>query len=117
MLATVALLLAVIRAGLAMDSSGASSGSASRGASSNAPVTFADVRHIIDRRCAECHSATPTDPVYTTAPLGVMFDTPEQIEARKARILERAVVTKTMPFGNKTEMTEGERNILRAWHD
>jgi uncharacterized membrane protein len=116
MLATVALLIAVMRAGLAMDSSSASNGvSASSGAASNAPVTFADVRHIIDRRCTECHSATPTDPVYTVAPLGVMFDTPEEIYARRARILERAVVTKTMPLGNKTGITEAERMLLARW--
>jgi uncharacterized membrane protein len=117
MFATVALLIAVMRAGMAMDSSaaGAASGSVAGGAASNAPVTFADVRHIIDRRCTECHSATPTDPVFRTAPLGVMFDTPEQIYARRARILERAVVTRTMPLGNKTGMTEGERQTLAKW--
>lgn len=117
MFATVVLLIVVMRAGMRMDSAAALavSGSASGGIASNAPVTFADVRHIIDRRCTECHSATPTDPVFTTAPLGVMFDTPEQIEARKARILERAVVTKTMPLGNKTGMTVGERQNLARW--
>jgi uncharacterized membrane protein len=115
MIATVVLLIGVMHAANAMSSSAAASGSASSGVASNAPVTFADVRHIIDRRCTECHSATPTDPVFTTAPLGVMFDTPEQIEARKARILERAVVTRTMPLGNKTGMTDGERSTIAKW--
>jgi uncharacterized membrane protein len=32
-----------------------------------------------------------------------------------ARIKERAVVLKTMPFGNKTGMTEEERALLGAW--
>lgn len=109
MIATVVLLIVVMRAANAMSSSAPSA------VASNATVTFADVRHIIDRRCTECHSATPTDPVFTTAPLGVMFDTPEQIEARKARILERAVVQKTMPLGNKTGMTDSERSELRGW--
>lgn len=116
MFATVALLIAVIRMGMKMDSSSATaSGSASSGSATNAPVTFAEVRHIIDRRCTECHSATPTDPVFTTAPLGVMFDTPEEIYARRARILERAVVTKTMPLGNKTGMTDKERSVVSRW--
>jgi uncharacterized membrane protein len=113
MFATVALLILVMRAGLALDSAGALS--VSSGGASNAPVTFAEVRHIIDRRCTECHSATPTDPVYTTAPLGVMFDTPEEIYARLKRIRERAVVTKTMPLGNKTGMTDAERLIVARW--
>ena len=114
MAATAVLLLVVMKAAQGMSAPVAGS-SASSGVASNAPVTFADVRHIIDRRCTECHSATPTDPVYTVAPLGVIFDTPEQIEARKARILERAVVQKTMPLGNKTGMTESERAILASW--
>ena len=114
MVATVVLLVGVMHAANAMDSPGAAV-SASGVAGSTAPVTFAEARHIIDRRCTQCHSATPTDPVFTTAPMGVMFDTPEQIEARKARILERAVVTKTMPLGNKTGMTDGERAMLSRW--
>ncbi|MBA3646738.1 MAG: urate hydroxylase PuuD [Gemmatimonadaceae bacterium] len=115
MIATVLLLIGVMHAANAMSAPTSALGSAASGAASNAPVTFAEVRHIIDRRCTQCHSATPTDPVFTAAPLGVMFDTPEQIEARKARILERAVVTKTMPLGNKTGMTEQERAMLKRW--
>ena len=37
-----------------------------------AMVTFADARHIIDRRCAVCHSATPLDMTFGAAPAGVM---------------------------------------------
>jgi uncharacterized membrane protein len=44
-----------------------------------------------------------------------MFDTPEQILAHVARIRERAVVTRTMPPGNKTNITDAEREILRRW--
>ncbi|HEY3257772.1 MAG TPA: urate hydroxylase PuuD, partial [Gemmatimonadaceae bacterium] len=56
----------------------------------NAPVNFAEARHVIDRRCSACHSAQPSDLTYGGAPTGVMFDTPEQIVARAARIRERA---------------------------
>jgi uncharacterized membrane protein len=44
-----------------------------------------------------------------------MFDTPEQIIARAARIRERAYVTRTMPLGNKTNITDAERAILGSW--
>jgi len=122
MIGTVLLLIGVMRMasgpserGTAGSTVPAGSASASGKDAASAPVTFAEVRHIIDRRCTQCHSATPTDPVFTTAPAGVMFDTPEEIEARKARILERAVVTKTMPLGNKTGMTEAERRTLARW--
>jgi len=78
-------------------------------------VTFDDARHVIDRRCAACHSAQPSDSTFGAGPAGVMFDTPEQIVARAARIRERAVVTRTMPPGNKTHITDAERAVLAAW--
>jgi uncharacterized membrane protein len=44
-----------------------------------------------------------------------MFDTPEQILSRVARIRERAVVTRTMPPANKTHISDEERAILGRW--
>ncbi|MFL6620520.1 MAG: urate hydroxylase PuuD [Povalibacter sp.] len=79
------------------------------------PISFEDARHIIDRRCAVCHSERPTDRTFGPAPAGVMFDTREQIEARAARIRERAFVTRTMPPANKTGITDAERATLGAW--
>jgi len=78
-------------------------------------VSFADVRHVIDRRCAVCHSARPADATFGAAPAGVAFDTPEQVAARADRIRERAVVTRTMPPGNKTNITDGERALIARW--
>jgi uncharacterized membrane protein len=78
-------------------------------------VTFDDARRVIDRRCAACHSATPSDLTFGAAPAGVTFDTPEQILARVPRINERAVVTRTMPPANKTNITEAERQLLGQW--
>jgi uncharacterized membrane protein len=89
----------------------------SASASASGPVAFADARGVIARRCVACHSATPSDTTFTVAPAGVMFDTPEQIQRMAARIKERAVVTKTMPFNNKTGITEAERALLGAWVD
>ena len=80
-----------------------------------APVTFADARHVIDRRCAACHSNAPSDLSFGVAPAGVAFDTPEQILARAPRINERAVVTRTMPPANKTNITDAERELLGRW--
>ena len=79
------------------------------------PVTFADARHVIDRRCAACHSMHPSDLTFGTAPAGVTFDTPADILARASRIRERAYVTKTMPPANKTHITDDEREILGRW--
>lgn len=92
-----------------------SAGSSSVAAIATANVTFADARHVIDRRCAVCHSVAPVDSTFGGPPVGVMFDTPDEILARVARIRERAVVTRTMPPANKTHITEAERAILARW--
>jgi uncharacterized membrane protein len=78
-------------------------------------VSFAAVRSIINARCLPCHSAYPTDDTFRVAPNGVMFDTPQEIENRVSRIGERAAVQRTMPPGNKTEMTDEERELLHRW--
>lgn len=80
-------------------------------------VTFARAQEIIVTRCAQCHSAKPSDPVFTVAPVNVVFDTPERIRAMAARIKDRAVTNRTMPFNNQTQMTETERAELGAWID
>ena len=79
------------------------------------PVEFSEIHRIIDRRCAACHSATPSDVSLGVMPAGVNFDSEAQIRAFMARIEERAVKTRTMPPANKTRMTDEERALLAAW--
>lgn len=78
-------------------------------------VSMTQVQGIVQQRCVQCHSATPTDDIFKAAPNGVAFDTPEQISRLKDKIMQRVVVTKTMPQNNKTGMTEEERNLIRCW--
>lgn len=78
-------------------------------------VSFAEVHRVIDRRCAACHSLTPSDISLGVTPAGVAFDTPAQIAALAGRIRERAVVQRTMPPGNKTRITDAERAMLARW--
>lgn len=78
-------------------------------------ISFSEVHDIVQKRCVQCHSATPTDDVYKVAPNGVMYDTPEQILNKKDLIMQRVVITKTMPQNNKTNITDEERNTIRCW--
>lgn len=80
-------------------------------------VSFSEVNAIVQKRCVQCHSANPTDDVYKVAPNGVMYDTPEAIFNKKDLIMQRVVITKTMPQNNKTNITEEERNTIRCWID
>ena len=78
-------------------------------------VSFAEVNTIIQERCISCHSSKPTDNVYTAPPNGVKYDTPLEITAKKDLIMQRVVITKTMPQNNKTNMTPEERDAIRCW--
>ncbi|HQR09756.1 MAG TPA: urate hydroxylase PuuD [Casimicrobiaceae bacterium] len=77
--------------------------------------TFADVQRVIATRCAGCHAESPTQPGFTVAPKGLVLETAAQIVANAARINEQAVVARTMPIGNLTQMTDEERGVLAAW--
>ncbi len=76
---------------------------------------FNEVSGIISERCTVCHAAQPSSNLFSTAPAGVMFDTPKQIKAYAARINAQAVASQVMPLGNITQMTKQERRILGKW--
>ncbi|MFV0450163.1 MAG: hypothetical protein ACK5MF_17240, partial [Vibrio sp.] len=71
-----------------------------------------DAFEIIQTRCSQCHSSAPTDDVFKVAQGGAMFDSWQDVERWKSRILARAVVSGDMPFLNKTKMTDEERQRL-----
>ncbi|MFF7707824.1 urate hydroxylase PuuD [Pseudomonas sp. NPDC007930] len=76
---------------------------------------FAQVNGVIQARCTVCHSANPTSALFSSAPAGVMFDTPEQIRQQAPRIQAQAVNSQIMPLGNITQMTPEERQLIGAW--
>ena len=80
-----------------------------------ATIDFEKVHGVIQARCAVCHSAKPTSPLFSTAPAGVMFDTPAQIQQQAARIQAQAVASQIMPLGNITQMTQQERDLIGTW--
>ncbi|WP_296182710.1 urate hydroxylase PuuD [Pseudomonas sp. UBA1879] len=86
-------------------------------ASNTGGVDFDKVHSVIQERCAVCHSARPTSPLFSSAPAGIMFDTPEQIRQLAPRIQAQAVTAQIMPLGNITQMTQQERDLLGQWID
>ena len=79
-------------------------------------VAFADVRTIVHHRCTNCHSAEPTHPAFPAAPGGVVLDSDAQIVAEAQRIHQQTVVTRVMPIGNLTNISEEERDVLDRWY-
>lgn len=78
-------------------------------------VTYATVQPILQKHCVSCHSAKPTDPAFTMAPLGLALDTAQQAGAAASKIKAQAVDTEIMPLGNMTNMTDQERKVLGQW--
>jgi uncharacterized membrane protein len=81
------------------------------------PVAFGQVAPIVAERCAVCHAAHPTYAGFSSAPMGVLLDTPEHIVANAALIRAQAVASRAMPLGNVTHITDAERATLGAWID
>lgn len=84
-------------------------------ASANAKVSFTQVAPVFAQRCAVCHSAHPAQPGFSTAPAGVLLDTPAHIAANASRIYTQAVASHAMPLGNITGMTQSERTLVGEW--
>ncbi len=84
-------------------------------AKANAADTFEQVQTIVKNRCVSCHAASPTQAGFTAPPKGVVFDTAEQILNQAVQIHQQTVVSKVMPVGNLTQMTDDERALLDEW--
>ena len=79
------------------------------------PVTFNRVRAIVGQRCVPCHSPVPTFPGITAPQAGVILSAPDGILQAAPRMYQQVVVTRIMPLGNVTQITEEERAVIAAW--
>lgn len=82
---------------------------------SNTVISFEQVHPIFKNHCVNCHSPNPTDEMFTVTPKGVSLVTEEDIRKVLPQIYQQVGVIKLMPLGNKTMMTEDERNLITGW--
>jgi uncharacterized membrane protein len=75
-----------------------------------AKVTLAQVQPIVEQRCVLCHNATVVNK-------NISLHTPELIAQHAQAIYQQAVIAKTMPLGNATQMTDAERATLKTWFE
>lgn len=69
----------------------------------------------ITARCTPCHARTPTQPGITAPPKGLILDDGDRVRANARRIFQQVVVTRVMPLGNQTGMTDAERELVGRW--
>jgi uncharacterized membrane protein len=74
------------------------------------PAGYAEVRAVIEQRCAICHG----DAVQQK---GVALQTPELLQQHARQVYQQTVVLRLMPFNNATQMTEEERGLLKRWFE
>lgn len=78
--------------------------------------TVAEIVAIVQARCAGCHARAPTQVGFAAPPAGIILESAADVERHAARIFAATVVTRTMPVGNLTAMTEAERSAIAAWY-
>jgi uncharacterized membrane protein len=80
------------------------------------PASFSEVKRVIDTRCVACHAEKPSFQGFAEAPKGVRLDSAERIRAQAPLIHQQTVLSKAMPPGNLTGLTEEERSLLDRWY-
>jgi len=76
----------------------------------------AELMPVILERCAICHAEKPEHPGFAAAPLGVVLDSEQSLEEMASRVYQSVVLTRTMPLGNLSGMTDEERALLARWY-
>ena len=74
-----------------------------------------DVLAVIHTHCVSCHAAKPSDSDIENAPGGVRLETLLEIKRYSSKIMKQSVLTKAMPLGNKSGMTDKERKGVGDW--
>lgn len=85
-------------------------------ASVSAADVFAEVQIVMQSRCVSCHAQSPTQAGFSVAPQGVMLETAEDVVRQAQSIYQQVVVTKAMPIGNLTQITDEERALVGQWY-
>jgi len=78
-------------------------------------VNIAAVQKIVTERCSSCHANSPSQAGFAAPPKGIVFETEEDIVSQALAIHQQTVVTKAMPIGNLTGITDEERATIDAW--
>jgi len=80
-------------------------------------ISFSEVENIIKYRCGVCHAYNPTFEGFDSAPLGLVFESKEDIINNIDKIKSQSIDSDVMPPGNLTGMTDSERKKISIWID
>jgi uncharacterized membrane protein len=79
------------------------------------PASFTEVQSIFKERCQPCHATRPTQEGFAAPPKGVILETEAELRARAPMINQQVWVSRVMPPGNLTRITDEERRLIARW--
>ncbi|HVL72485.1 MAG TPA: hypothetical protein VM434_11450, partial [Beijerinckiaceae bacterium] len=84
-------------------------------AGASGAALFHEAVVTIQSRCSMCHAAEPAWAGLVVAPKGVRLESADDVARHAHEIDVQTVLTRAMPPGNITGMTDEERALLAAW--
>lgn len=85
------------------------------GSAVNAAELFSQVQGIMNSRCISCHAQVPAHAGFSAPPKGVILESTDHIVSQAQAIHQQVVVTKAMPIGNLTNISDEERALVDQW--
>jgi len=81
-----------------------------------AAVSLDEAHAVVLSRCTACHAEVPSQAGFAAPPKGIVLETPEQTLSLADTVYNQTVVTKAMPIGNLTGITDEERDLIDRWY-
>lgn len=75
-----------------------------------AAASYAAVQKVMEQRCYQCHGAA-------LQMKNLRLDTPQALKQHAQAVYQQAVVAKTMPLNNATQITDSERALIGQWFE
>lgn len=73
-----------------------------------AAASYAAVQKVLEQRCYQCHGAQ-------LQMKNVRLDSADGLKLHAQAVYQQAVVARTMPLNNATQITDGERALIGQW--
>jgi len=74
------------------------------------PAGYAEVSAVVAQRCALCHGTAVQQK-------NVALHTPELLKQHAQAVYQQVSVLKLMPLNNATQITDGERELIKRWYE
>ena len=74
------------------------------------PADYAAVRAVLEQRCVMCHNAQVQQK-------NVALHDVESLRKHAQNVYQQTVVLKAMPLNNATQITDGERELVKRWYE